>query len=188
VHIRFNSLTSKSILARKWRQIDFHSIIEEPHYLARWLRKTLSLRYTHADTKNSFNIKLSTLIDSSGISLYAKMSDNLRYVERSIRAMTDCIERLTVEKDFAVSVTTGKGRVLVDALLVITPTKEFITEQIKSNVHHIRLDEAVETLDGEVVTEPKRHQFASVQAYEDARHRYMTGRRLTVSSEKQPDC
>lgn len=40
---------------------------------------------------------------------------------------------------------TGKGRVLLDAKIIVWPTHAFCVEQIKTNVHENRIDTAVET-------------------------------------------
>ncbi|MGL5734588.1 MAG: hypothetical protein ACRCYS_06950 [Beijerinckiaceae bacterium] len=147
-------------------------------YLVRWLHKILSIRFTQAGPNKSYNIKLSTLIENSGIGLYARMSDNLKYVEQALNAMTDVIARYTIERDFGVHRETGKGRVLLDAKIIIWPTHAFCIEQIKSNVHQNRLDKAVLGETGQIVLEPERSQFRSLQDYERAKAAYLGGRKL----------
>ena len=65
IYIKFNSLISKSILTKKWRQINYESVIEDRNYLSRRLRKMLGLKFTYASPNRSFNINLSTLIENS---------------------------------------------------------------------------------------------------------------------------
>lgn len=69
VYIRFNALISQAILSRGWRQINYERIMGADQYLVRWLRKILGLRFTYAALSKTFNIKLSTIIESSGVTL-----------------------------------------------------------------------------------------------------------------------
>ena len=145
VYIRFNSLISQAILSRSWRQINYERILGADLYLVRWLRKILGLRFTYAAPNKTFNIKLSTVIENSGISLYGRMSDNLKAVEQALAAMRDIVDRFAIEREFGVHSGTGKGRVLLDAKIIVWPTHAFCVEQIKTNVHENRIDTAVET-------------------------------------------
>ncbi|MCF6200263.1 MAG: hypothetical protein L3J67_12915 [Hyphomicrobiaceae bacterium] len=161
IYIKFNSLISKSILAKKWRQINYESVIEERNYLSRRLRKMLGLKFTYASPSRSFNINLSTLIENSGISLYERMSDNLKYVDRVLASMTDLIARFAIEKKFTVHPLTKKGRVLADAKIILWPTKSFVQMQIENNIHHSKLDDAKLDNEGNVQIEPVRGDFDS---------------------------
>ena len=178
VYIRFNSLISQAILARSWRQINYARIIGADIYLVRWLTKRLGLSFTYAAPNKSFNIKLSTIIEGSGVSLCARLSDNLKQVEHALAAMTDIVARYTVTKDFMVHNTTGRGRVLADAKIVIRPTDAFTKEQLKTNVHENVLDGAVITESGRVALEPRREDFRRHSDYEHARADYETGHTL----------
>lgn len=73
---------------------------------------------------------------------------------------------------------TGKGRVLLDAKIIIWPTHAFCIEQIKTNVHENRIETAVETPDGAVLVEPKREDYRSLMDYERAKAAYQAGRRI----------
>ena len=114
-------------------------------YLVRWLRKILGLRFTYAAPNKTYNIKLSTIIENSGVTLRDRLSDNLKAVEQALGVMPDAVDRYSVEKEFGVHAETGKGRMLVDAKIVIRPTQAFTIEQMKTNMHENRLDTAVLT-------------------------------------------
>lgn len=103
VYIRFNALISQAILSRSWRQINYDRIIGADMYLVRWLRKMLGLRFTYAAPNKTFNIKLSTIIESSGVTLCQRLSDNLKQVSQALAAMTDVVDRYHIEKEFTVS-------------------------------------------------------------------------------------
>jgi hypothetical protein len=103
IYIRFNVLISQAILSRSWRQINYERIMGADQYLARWLGKILGLRFTYAAPNKTFNLKLSTIIESSGVSLYERMSDNLKAVSTALKSMPDVVNRFTVEKSYAVN-------------------------------------------------------------------------------------
>lgn len=178
VYIRFNSLISRAILARGWRQINYERIIGSDIYLVRWLRKLLGSRFVYAAPNKTFNIMLSTVIESSGVTLCQRLSDNLKQVEQALKAMPDVIDRYHVEKRFAPAGTSAKGRRLDDAKIVLRPTQAFTVEQMKTNMHINRLDTAVIAKDGTVVVEPERHDFKNYMDYERTKEKYQGGRRI----------
>jgi hypothetical protein len=142
VYIRFNTLISQAILSRSWRQINYERVMGADLYLVRWLTKMLSLRFVYAAPSKTYNIKLSTIIENSGVTLYDRLSDNLKLVERALSEMTDIVARYTIEKQIVRNELQGKGRILADAKIVIRPTTAFTIEQMKTNVHENRLDNA----------------------------------------------
>ena len=154
--VHLNKLISKSILARNWRQIDYERIIWDHSFLGGWLRTLLGLKYTYASPNKSFNIMLSTIIENSWISLYERMSDNLKYVVKILDELDDIISRYSIEPVFWVHPKTKKGCVLFDAKIIIRATKGFTTHQIQNNIHHGRLDEAREDRQGNIILEPTR--------------------------------
>ena len=178
VYIRFNTLISQAILARTWRQINYERIMDADTYLVRWLTKRLGLRFTYAAPSKSYNIKLSAIIEGSGITLYDRMSDNLKLVKRALDSMRDIIDRYAIDKEIVSNQRAGKGRILADAKITIRPTHAFSIEQLKTNVHENRLDTAVVTIEGHVLLEPRREDYASHIDYEKARHAFLAGRSI----------
>ena len=178
LYIRFNSLISQAVLSRSWRQINYERVIGADIYLVRWLTKLLGLRFTYAAPNKSYNIKLSTIIEGSGVSLCARLSDNLKQVEQALLAMTDVIARYAIEKEFTVHQPTGRGRVLADAKIIIRPTSAFTVEQMKTNMHENDLDEAVITEAGTIMLEPKQTKFSGFIDYQDAKATYAGGRKI----------
>jgi hypothetical protein len=178
VYIRFNSLISQAILSRGWRQINYDRIIGADIYLVRWLRKLLSLRFVYAAPNKTFNIKLSTVIENSGVTLCQRLSDNLKQLEHALKAMPDVVARYHVEKEFTTHGTTGRGRVLADAKIIMWPTQAFTVEQMKTNLHVNRLDTAVVTEDGSIMIEPERSHHKGFVDFERAKAKYQGGRRI----------
>lgn len=172
VFIRFNSLISSAVMARQWRQIDYAGIVQSRLYLVRWLRKMLALRYTQADAANTFNINLSTVIQNSGISLYDRLSDNLKQVRTALDEMSDVVARYVVKPVYGPTVS-GKGRQLRDATIVIVPSKAFVTEMILANKQQSLIKDARVAIDGAVLTEPKLADRQAFKTYQDKRDAWL---------------
>ncbi len=129
VYIRFNSLITESVLSKKWRQVNYTAIMSENSYLGRWLRKQLGLKFIQADTTKTYTIKLSTIIQNSGIVPYSKKSQNLFALEKVLKDMDDIIRKYDIERIYG----TDRGRILLDARITIYPTRDFMIEQIYGN-------------------------------------------------------
>ncbi len=67
---------------------------------------------------------------------------------------------------------------LADAKIIIRPTESFCIEQIKTNVHESRLEEAVITEDDTVMIEPDRKQIRGFVDFERAKAKYAGGKRI----------
>ncbi len=177
VFIRFNSLISAYVMARKWRQIDFDSIVQSRVYLVRWLRKMLALRYTQADTANTFNIKLSTIIENSGITLYGRLSDNLKQAKEALDGMRDVVARYAVKPSYTPNAN-GKGRMLQDATFIIVPSKDFVTEMILANKQQALIKDARVSAGGDALVEPKADTRKAFKTYRDTRDAWMKAKSL----------
>jgi len=169
--IKLNSLVAKAILAKSWRQIAYNDVMQDESYLGRWFRKTLGLRFSYAELGRNFNIKLSTVINHSGISPYKEVRDNLKYVKRTLDEL-DIVGHIRVEPEHKVNPETGR-KVMVDALLFIYPSKLFVDQAIRANAHSRRLDNAMQGEDGLPLLEPRRSDFRTPQEYEKARREYL---------------
>ena len=104
LYIRFNAMVSKSILARNWRAINYESVLKDESYLCRWFRKILSLKFTYASQTKTFNLKLSSIINLSGISPYGSIRDNLVQVKKALNSL-DIVERILVKADYQINPT-----------------------------------------------------------------------------------
>lgn len=178
LYVRFNSLISQAVLSRSWRQINYERIIGTDQFLARWFRKQLSLRFVYAAPSKSYNINLSTVIESAGVALRDRLSDNLKQVEQALASLTDIVARYSIAKEFTVHKASGRGRVLADAKIVIRPTEAFVSEQILTNLHEHRLDDAVVTDEGAVMLEPRQKDFPGFNDYHRAKSDFASARKI----------
>lgn len=172
LYIRFNAMVAKSILAKSWRAINYESVLKDEVYLSRWLRKMLSLKFTYAAKDATFNIKLTSLINLSGLTPSPSLRDNLAYVKRVLAGL-DIVARVVITPQRRTNPTTHR-KVLSDALIVIYPSPSFVTEQIKSNNHTKKLGRAVMSAEGKPLIEPERDQFPTYAEFIAARKAYIT--------------
>lgn len=171
LYIKLNSLVGKAILAKSWRQIAYNDIMQDESYLGRWFRKTLGLRFSYAELGRNFNIKLSTIINHSGISPYKEVRDNLKYVKRTLEEL-DIVGQVRVEVEHRVNPETNR-KIIVDALLFIYPSRDFVSQVLRANSHAKRLNNAMVSEDGLPLLEPRRTDFKTPQEYEKARREYL---------------
>ena len=160
IYIKLNSLVAKNILSKSWRKIGYDTVIQDDNFLGRWFRKTLSLRFTYADHLKPYNIKLSTVVNQSGISPTAQVKDNLRHVEETLDAL-DIVSHVHVEREFSTNPDTRR-KSLSDAKFIIYPSQNFMQEQVSSNAHSKRLAGAVKTDEGLPLLEPRKSDYKSL--------------------------
>lgn len=172
LYIRFNAMVAKSILAKSWRAINYESVLKDEVYLSRWLRKMLGLKFTYAAANTTFNIKLTSLINLSGLTPSSALRDNLAYVKR-VLASLDIVSRVVITPQRSTNSATRR-KVLSDALIVIYPSPSFVTEQIKSNSHTQKLARAVISDTGKPLVEPERRDFQTYAEFAAAKKAYLT--------------
>jgi len=82
-------------------------------------------------------------------------------IKKIDEAITDCgyiIDKAKVEKQYAVNPETNR-KVLADYKVTVYPTKDFQTEQFRSNVHHKNITEHRTTQEGKAIIKPMRDQY-----------------------------
>jgi hypothetical protein len=171
IYIRFNALISSAILKRNWRLLNYESVMKEESFLARWFRKRLSLMFIQAQLGKSYNIKLSTIINSSGISPSDEVRFNLAFVKKTLTEL-DIVERIHIEKEFEINPVT-KRQLMKDALFVIYPTLAFANEQIRANQHAKKMGTALPGDDGKPIIDPNLQFGLSLREKEEMRRKYL---------------
>lgn len=172
IYIKLNSLVAKAILAKSWRQIAYTDILQDDSYLSRWFRKMLGLRFTYAEFgRTSFNIKLSTIINLSGISPNDRIQDNLKYVKQILEGL-DIVGSVKVEPERRVNPETRR-KTTVDARFIIYPSLEFSRQAKAVNARSKRIERAVEGDEGVPLLEPLRSDYKTPQEFEKARREYL---------------
>lgn len=171
IYIKLNSLIGRDILAKKWKQIPYDDVLQDDSYLSRWFRKLLATRFVYADLTKSYNIKLSTIINTSGISPYDDIRKNLSYVKKTLENL-DIVSRVKIEKEETLNPETNRKKIS-DALINIYPSRKFVSEMLHSNAQHKRIETALFNEEGYPLLEPRRSDYKTPQEFEKARRDYL---------------
>ena len=129
--VRFNSLVSKAIQQKMFRQINYEISMSYKTVIARQLHKRMSHHYTQASYTDSYGILLSTIIRDFGLTEYAQLRDNMRKVETSLKEM-DSKNVIMAYKAEKISDAQNRNK-LVDVKFIITPSFDFIKEMKRAN-------------------------------------------------------
>ncbi len=132
--VRFNSLVSRAIKEKMFRQINYSVSMQYKNVIARQLHKRMSHHYTQASYTDPYTITLNTVIRDFGLTRYAQLRDNIRKVETALDEMQEnaVIMSYKSEKIFD----QNKNNKIVDAKFVITPDLNFIQEMKRANKRH----------------------------------------------------
>ncbi|MBI4738261.1 hypothetical protein HY772_01650 [Candidatus Woesearchaeota archaeon] len=129
--VRFNSLVTNSIRNKSFRQLNYEKSMSYKSVIARQLHKRMSHHYTQASVMNNYSIMLTTIIRDFGLTVYEKLSNNLRDVKKALKEM----EEKEVVLNFKIEpVVDGqrKGK-LLDAKIIIQPHFRFGSEMKRAN-------------------------------------------------------
>jgi hypothetical protein len=131
--VRFNSLVTRSIKHKTFRQLNYEKIMSYKNVIARQLHKRMSHHYTQASFANPYHILLSTMIRDFGLTQYKQLRDNIRDVETALKEM----QEKEVIFNYKIEKTTDSSRrnKLLDAKFILLPTMSFSSEVTYANKH-----------------------------------------------------
>lgn len=129
--VRFNSLVTKSITSRTFRQLNYEKVMSYKNIIARQLHKRMSHHYVQASFTNPYHFLLSTIIRDFGLTQYAQLRDNLRDMQTALDEMVkkQVLLSYKVEKILENS----KRAKLLDAKFLLIPDPSFVSEIIGAN-------------------------------------------------------
>ncbi len=101
--VRFNSLVSNSIKDKSWRIINYDQCMQYKRAVSRWLHKRISHLFLARKIELPYNILLSTIIRDSGMTKYARITDNMIQVQKCLAEMISIgsIDRYVMEKIYS---------------------------------------------------------------------------------------
>lgn len=129
--VRFNSLVTKSITSRSFRQLNYEKVMSYKNVIARQLHKRMSHHYVQASVANPYHFLLSTLIRDFGLTQYAQLRDNLRDVQIALDEMIQ--KRVLLSYKVEKILESSKRAKLLDAKFVLLPDPSFTSEIIGAN-------------------------------------------------------
>ncbi len=129
--VRFNSLVTKSISSRTFRQLNYEKVMSYKNVVARQLHKRMSHHYVQAGIANPYHILLSTLIRDLGLTQYAQLRDNLRDVQIALDEMLE--KKILLSYKVEKTLENSKRAKLLDAKFILLPDPSFTSEIIRAN-------------------------------------------------------
>jgi len=129
--VRFNSLVTKSITSRTFRQLNYEKVMSYKNVIARQLHKRMSHHYTQANFTNPYHFLLSTIIRDFGLTQYAQLRDNLRDVQIALDEMVEKKVLLYYKAEKVLE--NSKRAKLLDTKFILTPDPSFVSEIIGAN-------------------------------------------------------
>jgi hypothetical protein len=130
--VRFNSMVTKSIKEGSWRQYNYELSMGFKHVVSRQLHKRMSHHFTQANMAANYTILLSTMLRDFGLTAYAYIRDNLRYVKKALDEMVEkhVIRSYEIKEIYD----TGRKNKLVDAMIELKPGIDFASQTIRANI------------------------------------------------------
>ncbi len=129
--VRFNSLVTKSITSRTFRQLNYEKVMSYKNVIARQLHKRMSHHYIQANFTNPYHFLLSTIIRDFGLTQYAQLRDNLRDVQIALDEMVEKKVLLYYKAEKILE--NSKRAKLLDTKFILTPDPSFVSEIIGAN-------------------------------------------------------
>ena len=128
-YVQFNPLMTASIEALTYRQFDYETLMSYKYQLSRWLHKRLYHNYVNAGMLNSYNIRLSTIRRDSGLLNNARVSQDIKYLDRTLAELSEKNIIYGFEKEER----RGRQNRINDILYTLMPTMHFVSEMKKAN-------------------------------------------------------
>ena len=118
-----------SIEALTYRQCDYETLMAYKYQLSRWFHKRLYHRFTNAGLLDTYNILLSTVKRDSGLLNNARITQDIKYLERTF----DELREKNIIFGFEREVRRGHRNRINDVLYTLRPAMDFISEIIRAN-------------------------------------------------------
>ena len=128
-YVQFNPLVTVSIEALTYRQYDYETLMSYKYQLSRWFHKRFYHRFTNASLLKPYNILLSTVKRDSGLLNNARITQDIKYLERTFDEMRE----KNIIFGFEREVRRGQRNRINDVLYTMMPAIDFISEMKKAN-------------------------------------------------------
>lgn len=128
-YAQFNPLVTASIEALTFKQFDYETLMSYNHQLSRWFHKRLYHNYVNAGLFARYSILLSTVKRDSGLLNNTRVSQDIKYLERTFEELS----KKNIIYGFEKEVRRGKQNSINDVLYTLMPAMDFISEMKKAN-------------------------------------------------------
>jgi hypothetical protein len=126
--VMFHPLVTKSINEGTYRLINYEKLMKMKMPLARWLNKRISHLFSQATIDNPYQLKLSTIIQDSGMKEYSQRGDSIRQVSKALEEL----KKFNIISKFKIQKNLEKNKIL-DATFIMYVSEEFVSDVKKAN-------------------------------------------------------
>ncbi|QUI62498.1 hypothetical protein GSF04_08205 [Pseudoalteromonas sp. A22] len=135
-----------------WKASDSASIVASKSYYLIKLRALLNLKFRYASENATYNPSLNYLIEKINFNEHKEKRITLQKITKLLEAMPE-ISKVEIKKKY-------EGRKIIDAILNIYPSKQFISTMIENNQLTKRTEKAF-IADESVKVEPMAFEYDS---------------------------
>ena len=128
-YVQFNPLVTASIEVLTYRQFDYETLMSYNYQLSRWLHKRLYHNFVNAGILNTYHIRLSSVKRDSGLLNNTRVSQDMKYLERTFEELS----QKSIIYGFEKEVRRGRQNQIDDVLYTLRPSMNFISEMKKAN-------------------------------------------------------
>ena len=108
----------------------------------------MSHNFTQANLAANYTISLSTMLRDFGLTTYAYVRDNLRYVQK---ALDEMVERRVIRSYEIKNIYDAKRKnKLIDATIELKPDLNFANQTIRANIRQREVKQLTENLDSQI--------------------------------------
>lgn len=129
--VRFNPLVTASIKNTSFRLFNYETSMAYKNVIARQLHKRMAHHYTQASLMHPYSIHLTTIIRDFGLTVYDKLPNNLREVQKALNEMQE--KQTILSYHIQKTLDTAQRGKLLDAKITITPHPGFTSDVINAN-------------------------------------------------------
>jgi hypothetical protein len=135
--VRFNYLVTKSIKEKTFRQLNFPKYMTHKKMLSRWLHKRLSHYFVQASKKNTYDIKLSTIVTNSGMNFHKQITNTRAQI---ISTLNELAKNEVLEKYEFINLCEGQRKNKVtDVKFQLFPHDSFVNDVVKAHLKKVKI-------------------------------------------------
>lgn len=165
--IRFNSLVNTELIKTSWKQINYDIVMKHQSFLGRWLLKHIQHNFLVATTDAVQKIKLSTIIERSGISNKTVISTTKGNVLDILNGLDKFLQTPIYFEDKKIINPKSNRKVLSDVVFHLKPSKRMVDTIIQNNVMAKKNKMHRIGSDGELIKDPSQVDFTNYKEKSD---------------------
>lgn len=125
----FSPMVTECIRELRYRQYDYHTMMQHSSQLARWMHKRLSSNYTNASHAVPYTIMFATVVRDSGLLEQQEKRKGIRKLDKALEELQDRSVLVAIQKEER----RGIRAQLIDVKYTLKPHPKFIAQVKAAN-------------------------------------------------------